>query len=230
MEVLIHAAPERIHYVKGFLVPRLMRQGFDNIHVWEDVHHKGNLKAYLESYQSLPFDGDTWHLEDDVLPDSRFYTWAKGLENYQGIINGYGTRGLFSERMFGEVRMLQHMFYSFPCIRIPNDLIHLFLEWFETCNRNDVKRKIEQNRGIDFILRAYLEEHPTPCLNHNPCMVEHIDDYLTGSLISIRAETPKAIRFEDTDSLEEMKQWLKAEQTRDGKTAGVGNSKPDSAP
>ena len=132
--------------------------------------------------------------------------------------------------MFGEVRILQHMFYSFPCIRIPNDLIHLFLEWFETCNRNDVKRKIEQNRGIDFILRVYLEEHPTPCLNHNPCMVEHIDDYLTGSLVSIRGETPKAVCFEDNESLEEMKQWLKAEQTRDGKTDGEGSSKPASAP
>ena len=230
MEVLIHAAPERMHYVEGFLVPKLLRQGFDDVKVWEDKDHKGNLKAYLESYKQLPFDGDTWHLEDDVLPDSRFYVWAKGLKNYQGIINGYGTRGLFSERMFGEVRMLQHMFYSFPCIRIPNDLIHLFLEWFETCNRNDVKRKVEQNRGIDFILRAYLEENPAPCLNHNPCMVEHIDDYLTGSLVSIRAETPKAIRFEDTNSLEEMKRWLKAEQTHGGKTGGVGNSKPGSVP
>lgn len=230
MEVLIHAAPERIHYVKGFLAPRLMRQGFDDVKVWEDKDRKGNLKAYLESYQSLPFDGDTWHLEDDVLPDRRFYTWAKGLENYQGIINGYGTRGLFSERMFGEVRMLQHMFYSFPCIRIPNDLIHLFLEWFETCDRNDVKRKVEQNRGIDFILRAYLEEHPTPYLNHKPCMVEHIDDYLTGSLVSIRGETPKAICFEDDESLEEMKRWLKADKTHGGRTEDVANFKPGSVP
>ena len=230
MKVMIHAAPERIHYVKGFLVPRLLWQGFEEVTVWEDVEHKGNLKAYLESYAQLPFGGDTWHLEDDVLPDKRFYTWAKNLNHFQGIINGYGSRGLFSERMFGEVRILQHMFYSFPCIRIPNDLIHLFLEWFETCDRNDVKRKVEQNRGIDFILRAYLEEHPTPCLNHKPCMVEHIDDYLTGSLVSIRGETPKAICFEDDESLEEMKRWLKADKTHGGRTEDVANFKPGSVP
>ena len=204
MEILIHASPQRMEYVTRFLLPRL--NGL-KITVWCDHERKGNLKAYLESYKDLTPYGDTWHLEDDVLPDRHFRQWAEEMEHFDGIVCGYGSKGY--KDVIGEIKHPEDMWYSFPCIRIPNAYLLDMMPWFEDIKTRDldIKRKVEANKGIDYIFRRYVIGHPIPIYHHDPCMVEHVDDLTGGSLTNIRAQSPKAIRFEDREGVEELRRW-----------------------
>lgn len=192
-------------YVTRFLLPRL--NGL-KITVWCDHEHLGNLKAYLESYKQLPIDGYTWHLEDDVLPDRRFKQWICEMDSFDGIVCGYGSKGY--KDIVGNIAHPEDMWYSFPCIRIPNGYLRDMLPWFEDIKTkdNDIRRKVESNKGIDYIFRRYVIDHPIPIFHHNPCMVEHVDDLTGGSLTNNRAQSPKAIRFEDREGVEELRRWV----------------------
>lgn len=201
MELLIHASASRIRYVAEHLVPRLKDI---QVSVYCDRNHKGNLKSYLESYMYLPSSGDTWHLEDDVLPDRRFKEWMEEMSSFEGIVCGYGSRG--NKEVFGLIEDPKDMWYSFPCIRIPNSYLREMLEW--NTYDDDVQRKINEGIGIDLIFHKYVEANPIPIYHHDPCMVEHIDDLIGGSLISERYQSPKAIRFEDPEGLEKLKTEL----------------------
>lgn len=200
MDILIHASPQRMKYVTGFLVPKL---NGNCITVWNDHEAKGNIRAYMKSMEHL-IGGDTWHLEDDVLPDRHFNEWAERLKDFKGIVCGFGSKG--GKNVLGEAEA-EDMWYSFPCIRIPNDYIQGFLDWIEYGNDMDVALRMQIGKGIDFLFRKYVMSHPIPIYHHNPCMVEHIDDLIGGSLINIREEPIRAIRFEDTERLEELKHW-----------------------
>ena len=204
MELLIHASPKRMEYVTQFLLPRL--SGL-KITVWCDHEGKGNLKAYLESYKDLPIDGNTWHLEDDVLPDRHFKQWITEMESTEGIICGYGSKGY--KNTLGQIKAPEDMWYSFPCIRIPNAYLKDMLPWLEEIQKTDrdIMRKVEAGKGIDYIFRRYVIDHPIPIYHHDPCLVEHIDDYIGGSLTNIRGASPKAIRFDDAEGVEELKRW-----------------------
>ena len=213
MDILIHASRERNWYVQGYLIPKLLST---KLRVFYDAYHQGNIEAYLRSYEKLPLTGDTWHLEDDVLPDKRFLKWAEELEDFEGIVCGFGAS--------------EESFYSFPCIRIPNWYIQTFLIWLKHTDDECVKARFELGKGIDFIFRKYWIGHQIPVKFMNPCMVEHIDDLIGGSLINIREKPLKAYRFEDEESLTDLKRWLGrredgAEKTRresgSGDTASV---------
>lgn len=197
MEILIHATPERQWYVEEYLLPRL-----EGAKVFYDTEHEGNIKAYLKSYESLPIDGDTWHLEDDVLPDRYFREFAEEMEDYDGIICGFGAEE-------GNAKV-----YSFPCIRIPNWYIKDFLEWLKVNNDQCVKARLELGKGIDFIFHKYWLCHEIPTYQYYPCLVEHIDDLIGGSLINIREKPIKAYRFMDEPRIDDLKKWL--ERRKDG--------------
>lgn len=204
MELLIHASPQRMEYVTRFLLPRL--NGL-KITVWCDHEGKGNLKAYLDSYKDIPPYGDTWHLEDDVLPDRHFRQWAEEVEGFDGIVCGYGSKGY--KNVIGQIKQPEDLWYSFPCIRIPNAYLLDMIPWLEDIKDKDtdIRRKVEANKGIDYIFRRYVIDHPIPIYHHDPCMVEHIDDLIGGSLTNNRGASPKAIRFNDREGLEELRRW-----------------------
>lgn len=209
MEILIHAAPERMKYVKEFLAPRLKDQGAD-VAIWEDKERKGNLAAYLESYRSLPSTGDTWHLEDDVLPDRRFVKLVSGeWSKFPGIICGFGDRRKYKEKHFGNANCGPGMFNSFPCIRIPNKTIKEFLVWFEEVRETPhIDNIVKTGKEIDYLFRIYLDSHRMNAYNFRPCLVEHIDEYLCGSICHpARNSLAKAVLFEDIESLQELEEW-----------------------
>lgn len=191
MDILIHASNTRMHYIYGFLIPRLLST---KLRVYIDREEAGNIEAYIRSYKKLPEDGDTWHLEDDVLPDKRFLQWAEELKDFKGIVCGFGTSPA--------------SFYSFPCIRIPNAYIKDFLEWLTHNNDECIKARMEIGKGIDFIFHKYWLSHQIPIKYHNPCIVEHVDYLLGGSLINMRDKPLKAYRFDDTESMADLKRWL----------------------
>lgn len=205
MEILIHSSPERMDYVTRYLLPKL--SGL-KITVWCDHEKSGNLKAYLDSYKELPLEGNTWHLEDNVLPDRHFKQWIAEMESFEGIVCGYGSKGY--KNVLGLIEHPEDMWYSFPCIRIPNAYLRDMLPWLEEVQKNDrdIAHKVEAGKGIDYIFRRYAIDHPIPIYHHTPCMVEHIDDLIGGSLTNVRSQSPKAVRFDDTEGLEELKRWV----------------------
>lgn len=203
MDILIHASRPRLKYLEGYLAKKLPKA-----HLMVDYYGEGNIEAYRGSYRVmyhngvLPKRGNTWHLEDDVLPDRRIMKWMRELESREGIICGFGTT-----EKFGEVKP-EDMWYSFPCIRIPNDYLRDFEHWIETSGDEDVAERMKLGKGIDFLFRKYVIQNPIPIYHTNPCMVEHIDDLIGGSLINERDKPIKAIRFEDHEGIEELKSWL----------------------
>ena len=213
MKIMIHASNKRMHYVGGFLVPWLIRNGAqrENILVWTDRKGEGCLKAYLASYRSMDEEGDTWHLEDDVLPGQAFIRTAEDLEGIQGIMCGFGSEAYCRDMKPGRAHSATEMYYSFPCIRIPNRLIRMFLAWYEVAAK---KQKyagfIEQNKHTDLLFRCFIDEVvPDPVIyNLYPCLVEHVDDMLGGSLVNPdRDEQAKALTFDDVEALEELRKW-----------------------
>lgn len=205
MDFLIHASKERMWYVNKFLLPRLY--GIPGM-TYCDSHKAGNIRAYLDSLGMMAYankSGNTWHLEDDVFPDKHFVKWAREHEDLEGIICGFGTKPIF-----GRV-LPKEMWYSFPCIRIPNDYALEFAQWVEYSGDADCERRKELGKGIDFLFNKYVQLNPIRIYHPNHCMVEHVDDLIGGSLINERTEPIKAIRFEDKEGLEQLKLRLQQE-------------------
>lgn len=69
MKYMIHACPKRMWYVSDYLIPSMLAQGIDkgNIIVWNDIDGVGNLASCLASFASCQEEGETWHLQDDVV-------------------------------------------------------------------------------------------------------------------------------------------------------------------
>lgn len=206
MDILVHASPEREWYVERYLLPKI-----GNAKVFYDMEHQGNIKAYLKSFEDLPICGNTWHMEDDVIPDRSFLQWAGVLEDFEGIVCGFGAT-------------TKPEVYSFPCIRIPNRYIKDFLEWVKQTDDQCVKARMELGKGIDFIFHKYWVMHKIPTYVFNPCMVEHIDDLIGGSLINEREKPIKAYKFVDDKAIEDLKEWLERRKNEGKITGGDDNT------
>ena len=205
MRILIHACKQREAYVREFLVPELKNQGFDDVDVFMDPG-RGNLEAYLESYRKLPEAGYIWHLEDDVVPDSRFYWWSRGLKYFDGIICGFGAGQYYGLRDFGYCIDPGDMFLSFPCIRIPCGIIKGFLRWFDD-NWKKYADIVKSGKEIDTLFREYVIKSRVPAFNFMPCMVEHVDDILGGSIVNPDRIQVRAVVFDDPEQVERVRRW-----------------------
>lgn len=211
--IMIHAAPPRMHYVNDFLVPRLKAQGFNNITIWNDSKGLGCLWSYIESLESLPEEGHTWHLQDDVLPDHRFYKWATSeWAQYPGIITGFGCKYFYHVNSFGNARNCEDMFYSFPCMRIPNKVSKNFIDWFNEVKDRDIRiiEKLPTGKYVDYFFKLFIgdNEHEIAIYNFFPNIVEHVDECISGSLVNKqRKKLAKAILFEDVKALADLRVW-----------------------
>ena len=218
--IMIHAAPSRMKYVTEFLQPRLKAQGFQEIIVWNDSESLGCREAYLESFRSLPETGHTWHLQDDVLPDKRFYEWATSeWAEYPGIINGFGCGNYTPRSRFGNAHNMEDMVYSFPCMRIPNEVAKDFLKWFEAAREKDINilEKLPSGKFIDYFFKLYIGNNDKGIAIYNffPNIVEHVDEYITGSLVNKQREKlAKAIQFDDDEALKDLVAWSKKHKAK----------------
>lgn len=187
--ILIHACPDRMWYVNEFLIPSLKEQGVENIDLALDDTGKGNLKACIDSFEECgKHDGDTWHLQDDVLICHDF------AEQISEIPEGYVACGFchtlfepFNRPMVGWVPPV-FMFNSFPCIRIPNDIAVEFAEWFRTDARyrDEYQNWVESDMHDDgFWHDFYVECHSHDYVyNIAPALVEHVDWLIGGSVVN----------------------------------------------
>lgn len=213
---LIHACEQRNWYVEKYLIPSMIEQGIDrdNIKVYLDKD-KGCLEACMDSFLNLPNYGETWHLQDDVIICHDFKTRTEHYSKYDcGIVCGYAYELDDSSKYKGKVPVYQ-MWYSFPCIKIPNFIAKMCAEWFYKEGKYDSEYRmwVKSKKYDDAFFKAYmLNEFPYDVTIKNlvPNLVDHIDYLIGGSIINrIRCEKETHAKyFEDTYLVEELEKKL----------------------
>lgn len=192
---LIHCCNSRKWYVHEHLIPSMLAQGIkeSNITVYQDVKRRGNLEAFVRSLENLPQSGGTWHLQDDVIISSDF---KKKTEEYnRGVVCGFCS--CYSENEPAGYVSPKHLWYSFPCIRIPNSYAHGFVKWFrEDAEHNkEYSLWINKKKYDDSMFQIYLEDYKPKAevLNLSPNIVNHIDYMIGGSLVNKNRNIKKVL-------------------------------------
>ena len=211
---MIHTYPGRAWYVDEYLVPSMLEQGIeqDQIYVFNDEARLGNLKACMNSWLTLPEQGGTWHLQDDVLICRDFKERTE--ENNSGFVAGF-MRGypLYNPEIpYGLINLVD-MPWTFPCIRIPNKVARDCAEWIlkwiignpvYTANTKD-------GNGDDWAFKLYAQNFlkDKKMLNLLPSLVEHIDWLIGGSSVGSKRVQPTVAKcFDDQDLVKELKEKL----------------------
>ncbi len=207
---MIHTCPARLWYVKEHLLPSLLQQGImqDDIEIYNDSNHDGNLMSTLKSFRLLPDNGQTWHLQDDVIISNKFASITEYFSPVYNIVSGFCS--IYDDDTIGGVKP-HDMWYSFQCIRIDNRLAHEFISWVkheDEINRHFVQ--ISNNMFDDSLFKDFMKNrHPDAnCFNICPNLVEHIDDLIGGSTLVNRKEKMKSKFWNDPELVLELKRRL----------------------
>ena len=211
---MIHACKNRLWYVRQYLVPSLIEQGVknDDIAVYVDDKSEGCLVSYINSFKQLTGKG-TWHLQDDVVVSTRFKELTE--KHDRGVVCGY-CNCYDKDISYGYVST-EKMWYSFPCIRIPDNMAIDFAEWLQTDKvQQTFGSYIKYNKHIDVLFQLYVNEtySTMSVLNLSPNIINHIDYLIGGSVINgNRNEGPKelmAVYWEDSrDTIDRLERSLK---------------------
>jgi len=212
---LIHAYPKRMWYVNEFMIPAMLKQGIkeEDIDVYNDEKGEGNLRACMNAFGSVPNDdGGTWHLQDDVLICKDFKERTEWYDN--GLVCGFSSLkydGDIAEKKGAVPR--EKMWFSFPCIRIPN-------KWARECSNwvlkyiigNPVYERFWKD-GVndDWAFRTYLGQFHKDCvaLNIMPCLVNHVDYLIGGGSGKRNRKHPVTAQYwTDNDLVEELEKCL----------------------
>ena len=221
MKYMIHACEDRNWYVESYMIPSMTEQGIlrEDILVWLDKEHKGNLISCLESFADCgKADGLTWHLQDDVLICRDFFEKSK-IASASQITCGFCPKSFTSHHMdVGEVKSYK-IWWSFQCICIPNELAGEFYKWFyEDCslrNRESIQNRIKGGKDDDWFFKKFIREcHPYIVVNNlRPNLVEHVDYLIGGSKVNIgRTRDMTATWFRDKDLVENLRKRLEDEK------------------
>lgn len=212
MHVMIHACPAREWYVNDFLIPSLQKQGIKDISVWMDSDGVGNLASCIESFtQCSLFDGDTWHIQDDVIICRDF---AERIRNVPaGLACGFCVDIYERGDIIEGPTTAQYMWESsFPCIKIPNKLAGEFVFWLMTAQkRPEINKLVQTGKKDDTLFWIFIqEEHPRmPVTNVSPHLVDHVDYLIGGSVINQwRGHIVRSCRWDDDNLISELKEKL----------------------
>ena len=216
---LIHACNQRMWYVKRHLLPSLVAQGIEPTHifVYQDKNAIGNLRAWVDSCNrivarcnELKIDG-IWHLQDDVCICKDF---KERTEKYDsGIVCGF-TCNYENTPEPGKFRLAdEKMWFSFPCVRIPNDILEHFVYWanINLWQSYYFKPCVHRNNADDLVFREWVYDNYPDVeeLNLAPNLVNHIDDLISGSVVNTwRKGSTRSIFWEDDDVIENLKNAL----------------------
>lgn len=204
---LIHSCAKRKWYVDEYLVPSMLAQGIEkeNILIYNDDSREGCLQSFLSSIDLISsVTHGTWHLQDDIIISSNFREITETYD--KGIVCGFCS--YYSEEVPIGIRTMSDMWYSFPCIRIPNQVVKGFVKWVRSQRiQNKYRVYIEENKFVDTLFRVYmLEVHPYK-LVHNlyPNIVDNVDYLLGGSIINYqRDKLPISLYFLERNLVEEL--------------------------
>lgn len=219
MRFMIHACPAREWYVEDFLIPSMTAQGIprEDIEVWMDRDGDGCLFSCMKCFHEIgKREGDTWHLQDDVLICRDFTKRCEEMEEFKGLVSGFGCQE-FGPTMSvtGECPPI-FAWFSFQCTRIPNWLAGECADWFfnDAIYRDSYREMVESRKCDDsFFYDFFLEEHTEDmrAFNMKPCLVEHVDRIMGGSVVNIwRDYWPRAAFWDDEELVNELKEKIKA--------------------
>ena len=204
MKVMIHAIPERMWYVEDYLAPSLAGA---EIRIWNDAGRRGNLRSCMEAFAACEGEGETWHIQDDVLLCRDFLQRAGSFPAGVPVYGFCCEYFLDDPGVSGEVYM-EDCWHSFQCVRIPD-------AWARECAEWVLSRQWEREsfnlslpafeaagEGDDTFFREYLlARHGTgTAINARPNLAEHVDLLLGGSsLHQYRDYQARAHWWEDGD-------------------------------
>lgn len=209
---LIHSCDKRLWYVEDVLIPSMIEQGIDisDISVYNDNEHRGNLEAFVHSLTTLDDSDGTWHLQDDIVVSKQFKRWTEEYD--KGLVCGFCN--VYSERFSLGLVKPKDMWYSFQCMRIPNNIAKEFSFWFYKNQKENeefaewVKLKLD-----DYIFHRYMERHypDENVLNLAPNIVDHIDYLLGGSIINAHRGdlNVRSIYWDEDDTVHILRERLK---------------------
>ena len=212
MKVLIHACPKRMWYVEGWLVPELQRQGADSVEIWNDTDGAGNLAACMASFAARTGDGGTWHIQDDVILARDFVERCR--EHDEGVVYGFCCEAFTDDpRQTGRVSVAD-AWHSFQCVRIPDAYARECAAWLETDGtaQTDYPLWIRSGKMDDSVFRTFLlEKHGRETVeNLKPCLVDHVDFILGGSVLHPwRGYIARATFWDDEDMVRELKESVR---------------------
>ena len=174
----------------------MIKQGIkaSDISYYLDEKQQGNLTACMNAFLQVgDEDGGTWHLQDDVIISS---TFKQQTEQYDdGIVCGFASKYDSKEHLPGKVNV-KDMWFSFPCIRIPNKIAKECAEWTLECIIGNPVYKTWWEKGVhdDMIFRRFVWEkyENETAVNLAPNVVNHID-YLVGGSVNGRAREKKVL-------------------------------------
>ena len=206
MKYLIHAVSKRMWYVRDYLIPSMNEQGITDIEIALDDRNLGNLQACLNAFKRVPDDNEsTVHLQDDVIiaPNFREVCENDDSDIMCGFCSIYDKSESVDEYVSAEA-----MWYSFPCIKIRNNVIIAYLEWY-LINTEREKYYIAQGKHDDLIFRHFIQYlyqtgQELVIRNVRPNIVNHIDHLIGGSVCNQdRSEKIVTAKFWEHDDLVE---------------------------
>lgn len=209
-EYIIHACPERMWYVENYLIPSMRVQGIEPT-VRCDTEHLGNLESCMRIFQSMDSPGGTWHLQDDVIICSDFKKRTEALVS-DDIVCGFVADVDENRKHIGYVKPEQ-MWWTFPCVYIPNNLAKECADWFYRIkNKPAYHIKVQSGKLDDWFFKRYMTYHypDYSVLNLKPALVDHIDYLIGGTTINQgrKNQIVRAMWFEDQDLVEGLEKNL----------------------
>jgi len=105
------------------------------------------------------------------------------------------------------------MWYSFPCIRIPNHMAIECANWYYNglSHPTEVKYFTRYGKNDDLLFRAFLERNymSNEVMLVNPNLVDHVDWLIGGSIINKqRDKIIRSIYWEEEKLVEDLKNCL----------------------
>lgn len=209
---IIHACEERKWYIDEYLIPSMLEQGIplDDITIYEDTEHRGCLDSCMHIFSQMTEEGGAWHLQDDVAISKMFKSMTERYDS--GLVCGIATKYDNAETT-GFTSPID-MWYSFPCIRIPNSIARECAEWYYKSGKYlaELRLWVSKNKYDDSVFRYFLEsKYPdATVINLYPNIVQHVDYLIGGSTINHqRREIVKALHWIEPEIEEELEAKLK---------------------
>ena len=208
---IIHACPQRMWYVEEYLIPSMKAQGIDNVLVECDYKQTGNLISCMNIFSHMGEPGGSWHLQDDVIICRDFKKRTEDPTN--DIVCGFVIKKDENIDHVGYVSP-QNMWWSFPCIHIPNMIARDCANWFEHARyRSNYSWMVMSKKNDDSLFKEFLiKEYPDyNVLNLRPNLVDHVDYLLGGTVINKQRKNKntRSAWFEDTDLVDELEKKIR---------------------
>lgn len=213
---MIHACNSREWYVNQYLIPSMLEQGINrsDIILHLDFDNRGCLDSCMRSFavtESYDCDG-IWHLQDDIIICSDFKKRTEELDS--GLVCGFCCEYDAKQDIKGVVALID-MWYSFPCIRIPNKFAYECARWYYTeleKGNAEIEYFARKNKNDDLIFKAFLERHyiEEHAILVTPNLVDHVDYLIGGSTVNKqRGKIVKSKYFTEPELVEKLKEVLK---------------------